>query len=457
VSQVPPPPQQAPSVKHAPEKPAAAVSWKNEFLPDADELEKAAHPSRVSATLYLLLFMVVLAIGLSAVFEVDQVVTARGKLVTVQPNIVIQSFETAQITKLPIQTGQVVKKGQVLAVLDPTFVVADLAQAKERLSSLEAEARRIESELDGKTSLDEQKNRDEQLQASLKSERLANYQARLRRLDEGIERIKAAMTANQDDVRGLEERLKSLRELELMNEKLTEQQFQSNMKLLESRERRQQAEREMVASRNRGIELGKQLNEAKAEREAFTIEWRQNTTQSLVSVQRDRDVVAEQVKKAERRTRLIELKAPADAVVQQVVARSEGSIIREAEPLVTLVPLGEAMEAEVQIDAPDVGYVKVDDAVRVKIHAFPFQKHGLIKGKLLRMGQDAFSSENPQTVPYYQARVSLEQNELRNVPRNSPLIPGMTLNAEIMVGKRTVLSYVMYPVIRGVTEAAREP
>ena len=429
-------------------------------MPDADELEKTPLSTGMSATIYLLVALVVITILWASLSEVDQVVTARGRLVTVQPNIVLQPLETAQIKAFNVKAGQVVKKGQVLVVLDPTFIAADLAQAQDRLKSLDAEVRRVEQELSGKNSEPKDKNADELLQSQLQRERLASYQARLLRLNESIERFKAAMQTNVYDVQSLDARVKSLRDIEAMNERLTQQQFQSNMKLLESRERRQEVERELIGARNRSNELKRQLAEAEAERASFTREWRQKSTEELVEVRRERGAVAEQVKKAERRSNLIELVAPMNAVVLEVAARSTGSIIREAEPLLTLVPIGDTLEAELQIDAQDVGYIKLNDPVRLKIDAFPFQKHGLIKGSLEKLGQDAFTKDvnsSQASAPYYLGRASLEKNELRNLPRNAPLIPGMTLSAEIVVGKRSIISYVLYPVIRGLSEAVREP
>ena len=434
--------------------------WTVSFLPDADELEKTNLPGGVSATIYILVAMVAIGILWASLSEVDQIVTARGRLVTAQPNIVMQPLETAQITAFNVKPGQVVRKGQVLVVLDPTFIAADLNQAQDRLKSLDAEVRRVEHELSGKAATSQVNNADEALQSQLQRERLASYQARLLRLNESIERFKAAMVTNVYDVQSLDGRVKSLRDIETMNERLTQQQFQSNMRLLESRERRQEVERELISARNRSNELKRQLAEAEAERASFTREWRQKSTEELVAVRRERGALAEQVKKVERRSKLIELVAPVDAVVLEVAARSTGSIIREAEPLLTLVPLGETLEAEMQIDAQDVGYIKLNDPVRLKIDAFPFQKHGLIKGVLEKLGQDAFTKEvnsAQPSAPYYLGRATLGKNELRNLPRNAPLIPGMTLRAEIVVGKRSVISYVMYPVIRGLSEAAREP
>ncbi len=435
------------------------MGWSREFLPDADALEKSDAVGKVSITLYILTTLVLLTLLWASVFEVDQVVTARGRLVTAQPNIVVQPFETAQVTALHVQPGQVVKKGQTLALLDPTFISADLTQVQDRLRSLNAEVHRVEQELAGKALVANGDNREEQLQAALQTERQASYQARLLRLDESVARLKASVQTNQQEANSLESRVKSLTEIEAMNEELTQKQFQSRMRLLETRERRQEVEREWLTAKNRSNELQKQLAETLAERAAFVKEWRQRSTEELVKVRRERDSVAEQVKKAERRSRLIELTSPSDAVVLEVAQRSTGSIVREAEPLVTLVPLGEPLQAEVQITSQDVGYVKVLDPVRLKIDAFPFQKHGLINGQLDKLGQDAFTpnGNNAPAATYYLASATLDHNNLRNLPRNAPLLPGMTLSAEIVVGRRTVMSYVMYPVMRGLAEAAREP
>jgi HlyD family secretion protein len=446
-------PAKAPAAK--PDK-----AWAVAFLPDPDELEKRQLPAGLNLTMYLLLGLFAAAIAWASLFEVDMVVMARGKLVTQQPNIVIQSFETAQITALKVSAGQVVKKGQILAVLDPTFVTADLAQAQDRLKSLDAELRRIDQEQAGKAYGGGGRNRDEALQSSLQAERQASFQAKLLRLDEGIGRLKAILATNESDIAAQEARMKSLLEIEAMNEELTKQNFQSKLKLLESRERRQEVEREMVSTRNRTLELRKQLAEAEAEKLSFAKDWRQKSTEDLVAVRRERNSVAEQVNKAERRSRLIELAAPADAVVLEVAAnKSTGSVVRESEQLFTLVPLGVALEAEIQIESQDIGFVKLTDPVRLKIDAFPYQKHGLIKAELDKLGQDAFTRDSGTGAArpaFYVGRTRVNMNELHNLPKQTQLIPGMTLSAEIVVGKRSVMSYVMYPVMRGLSEAATE-
>ncbi len=435
-------------------------TWAVDFLPDPDELERRQLPAGFTTTLYLLLGLVASAVLWASLSEVDSVVTARGKLVTQQPTIVMQGFESAQITALNVRAGQVVKKGQVLAVLDPTFVTADLTQARDRLKSLDAELARLDQEQNNTRAPAGSRNSDELLQARLQSDRQASYQARLTQLDEATGRLQAALLTNQNEITSLESRMKSLREIEAMNEELTQQNFQSKLKLLESRERRQEVERDLTATRNRTQELRRQLAQAQAEQLSFKQEWRQKSTETVVATRRERDGVAEQLRKAEQRSRLIELVAPVDAVVLEVAAKSAGSVLRESEQLFTLVPLGGTLEAEVQIEAQDVGFVKLSDPVRLKIDAFPFQKHGQISGTLDKLGQDSFTrdSANGAARPaFYLGRAAMGPNTLRQLPRQSPLIPGMTLSAEIVVGKRSVISYLMYPVMRGLSEAASEP
>lgn len=430
-----------------------------EFRPDADEIEHSPISSGIPITLYLLVALVAAFIIWARVSEVTQVVVARGRLVTPQPNIVIQPIETAQLETLQVQVGQIVRKGQLLASLEPTFISADLKQLQDRFNSLDAQVRRLEAETAG-SDFSVSEGRDDALQAGVDVERRANYQAKLAQQDETTARLKAAMETNRHDISSLESRVKSLKDIETMDESLIAKRFISQKALLESREKRLEVERDLTMARNRSAELRRELSAAEAARTAFIKEWRQKALEELIQVQRERDSTAEQLQKAERRSRLVDLVAPEDAVVLEVAKRSPGSTVREAEPLFTLVPLNAPLEAEVHIDAKDIGYVKLGDAARIKIDAFPFQKHGTVSGKLDKLSQDAFvreSSSEQAVGTYYIGRIELGGLEFSRNGRPFHLLPGMSLTSEINVGTRTVLSYILYPVIRTLDEAAREP
>jgi len=430
----------------------------HEFLPDADEIEMTPVPKGISITLYLLLSMLVIAFLWSYFSKIDEVISTRGRLVATLPNIVLQPIETSQIATLNVSVGQIVRKGEVLATLDPTVTGADLNQVKERLESLDSQVRRLEAERDGKV-FSGSKNEHDILQGNLDSGRSEAFKAHITRLNENISRIKSSILNSDLEIKNLENRRQSLKEIETMNEQLVEKQFQSRKGLLEIRDKRLEIESTLLNVKNKENELKKELSGTEADRAAYVSEYRQKILEELVTAQRERDSLSEQLIKNQRRSSSITIEAPEDSVVLEVAKLSRGSVIREAEALVTLVPLNASLEAEVKIEASDISNVNVGDPVRVKIDAFPFQKHGIVEGKILRISQDTTSSsadDKKNTYGFYTGRVQLKEITLDNLNKPLKVLPGMTLTGEIVVGRRSVFSYIAYPIMKMKDEAIRE-
>ncbi|MRR49454.1 MAG: HlyD family type I secretion periplasmic adaptor subunit [Rhodocyclaceae bacterium] len=439
-----------------------------EFLPDADEIERRPLPQAARMTLYALGVMVLMFLIWASVSEVDRIVVARGRLVTPLSNLVVMPLETSIIQSIDVRIGQVVKKGQVLATLDPTFTTSDLAQLRQRVQSLDTQARRLESELAGGKGSTGGKDQDSNLQARLHDERQANYKAQLAKMDETVARIKAGIETNRHDQQVLDARVQSLTEIEAMQEKLLAQQFGSKARLLEAREKRLEVERDLHQARNKAAELRRELAAAEADRAAFIKGWRQKTMEELLTTQRDRDTASEQMQKADKRSKLVTMTAPADSVVLEIAKRSAGSVVKEAEPMFTLVPIDAELEAEVQIDSGDIGYVKLGDASRIKFDAYPFQQHGTVDGEVRTLTEDSFRRDSAAAIAaasaqgqggdsYFLGRVSLNGTRLKRMDPKARLLPGMTVTAEIVVGKRTVISYLLWPLTKAMDEAIREP
>ena len=430
----------------------------HEFLPDADEIEMTPVPKGISITLYLLLSMLIVAFLWSYFSKIDEVISTRGRLVATLPNIVLQPIETSQIATLNVSVGQIVRKGEVLATLDPTVTGADLNQVKERLESLDSQVRRLEAERDGKV-FSGSKNEHDILQGNLDTGRSEAFKAHITRLNENISRIKSSILNSDLEIKNLENRRQSLKEIETMNEQLVEKQFQSRKGLLEIRDKRLEIESTLLNVKNKENELKKELSGTEADRAAYVSEYRQKILEELVTAQRERDSLSEQLIKNQRRSSSITIEAPEDSVVLEVAKLSRGSVIREAEALVTLVPLNASLEAEVKIEASDISNVNVGDPVRVKIDAFPFQKHGIVEGKILRISQDTTSSsadDKKNTYGFYTGRVQLKEITLDNLNKPLKVLPGMTLTGEIVVGRRSVFSYIAYLIMKMKDEAIRE-
>lgn len=430
------------------------------FLPDADAIERDPLPPYLRITLWLLVGALVTFVVWASLSSIEKVVVAHGKLVTPQSNIVVQPLDTSIVQRIEVRLGQVVRKGDLLATLDPTFAQADDAQLRVKLLSLETQVARIEEELDGGNRRAAAGDADAQLQSRLASERQANYDAQRMKLDENVARLKAGIETNRRDELVLVERGKSLREIEAMQQSLIDSNYGARLQLLEARDRRLEVDRQATLARSKDVEMSRELASAQAERAAFAKGWRQKSLEDLLGATRERDSVREQLSKADKRNQLVQLRAPADAVVLEIGKISVGSVIQGAEQMFVLVPLNAPLEAEVEVDSMDVGVIKPGDAVHVKFDAFPFQKHGALDGKIRTISQDSFKRE--QVAPgegnnaYYLSRVTFD-GKLRNLPASARLLPGMTVNAEVVVGKRSVMSYLIWPLTRALDESIREP
>ena len=251
-----------------------------------------------------------------------------------------------------------------------------------------------------------------------------------------------------------------------MRAKLMALQVGTKLSLLNSRVTRMRAERERGDSLDHLNELRHTLSARQVERQVFIDEWRRSLLEELLRARKEAAGIVESLVKAERMSELSVLTAPVDGIVLDVAKRSVGSVMQSAETLVTLVPIDAPLIAEVAISSSDVGNIAVGNEVALKIDAFPYQRHGLIKGRLQTIAEDSISggatasgsglsSGGPGL--YHRSRVELTQTTLRAMPQGARLIPGMSLTADIKAGRRKAIAYFLYPILRGFDESLREP
>ncbi len=433
-----------------------------EFQSDAVEIEHRAPPRIARLTLYGVSALILSAIAWASLSYVDEIVVAQGRLVTTQPTIVVQPFETSIVRSIDVSAGDVVRMGQTLATLDATFSQSNVNQQRARHAALDAQVKRIEAELAGDDySLLAGDTAEEAIQVQLFGQRRAFYVAQMQNFDQQVSAQMALLAGNRDQEAVLRARRENLSRIEGAREKLYENQAGSLLNLLDSREARLEIDSSLAQTSGNAAVALHTLAKLRADRQAFIEDFRRATLEQLVGLRSERDTVGEELTKMELRRTMVALTAPADAVVLDLAQRSVGSVVREAEPIVTLVPLNVPLEAEVSVNSRDIGRVSVEEPARIKFDAFPFQKYGTATGSVRTISRDAFLPDGEGaeagTQPYFKARVRLEDTRLRLPDKIVQLLPGMTVAAEIKVGRRTVISYFLYPLIRGLDESIREP
>jgi hemolysin D len=435
-----------------------------EFQSDAVELEERVPPKIARLTLYGVTALIVSAVIWASVSKIDEVVIAPGKLITTRPTIIVQPLETSIIRTIDVSTGDVVRAGQTLATLDATFSQSDVDQQHAKFEALDAQVKRIEAELSGADYAKLAGNSaDEALQVQLFAQRHAFYTAQLQNFGQQIAGQAASMEAGKNQEAVLARRRDNLILIENARETLYKNDTGSLVAFLGSRDARLDVDTDISALQGKAAEAKHSLAKLTADRQAFMEDFRRASMEQLVELRNQRDTTGEELKKMTLRRNMVTLTAPADAVVLDLAQRSVGSVVREAEPIVTLVPLNVPLEAEVSIGSQDIGRVAAGKEARVKLDAYPFQKFGTVTGTVRIISRDAFPAPEQQAgstqpaAPFFKARVLLAGNLLQAPNEPVRLLPGMTVSAEIKVGSRTVISYFLYPLLRGLDTAIREP
>lgn len=419
-------------------------------------------PASEHAVLHVLAGMVLLSIILMAVVKLDRVVTSIGKIVPTRGELYIQPLDRAIVREIKVHIGDVVKKGQVLAELDPTFAKADVEQYRQHLATDRAIVARLEAELADRPYTGGA-TREEQLQFSIWQQRQTELSHTKADYDARIRSAEATIKKAQQDIAQYSQNASIATNIEGMESTLEQRGYGSKLKRLNAQSSRVELQRLLNESQNTLVGAQHDLDALKAQRQVALSKWQDDIGTLLATTRDDMNQAEQALSKAQKVSDLVMLEAPEDAVVLDVGNASIGSVIdlntQLIKPLFTLVPLNGPVEAEVRIKSSDIGFTDVGDPVRLKLEAYPFIRHGTMLGKIITLSEGSFTTdENLQpTAPYFKARVRVERSELHNVPSTFRLIPGMTLAGDILIGKRTILSYLVEGGLRTASEAMREP
>lgn len=433
----------------------------NDFQSDIAEITGGRPPMGARITVILVGGMIVLALVAASVAQLDRVVTARGRVVPQTPTIVVQPLETAIIRQIEVRPGDIVRAGQTLVVLDPTILAADVTQQERRAASLQAEIARLEAEAAGQRFEAAGDDPYMILQAVIWRHRQAEYASRIATFNQRISSAEAVIARTREDVTHFRSRLALLSEIETMRMTLEKNQVGSRLAALEASDGRLEVSRNLASSEGQIRSASFELAALRSEREVFEEEWRSELVKLLVDRRGENDTVREELNKARLRRGLVELRAVADAVVLEMSSVSVGSVVESAERIFTLVPLNAPLEVEANISGDDQGFVKPGDLVRIKLDAYPFIRHGTAGGRTRIISEDSFTEgENNSSSGTWYFRAHIDINDLstlRGLPDDFRLIPGMPLTADIVVGQRSVISYLLSRFQEASEEGMREP
>lgn len=415
--------------------------------------------------------MIVAMFALSGVIQIDRVVTAPGVVIARTATVVVQPLETSIVRAIEVSPGDTVHAGQILARLDPTFAAADVSAAAAQVSQLQAQVLRMQAELENRPFTYNGTDPNMAFQAAVYAQRQSEFNSKLETYRQKFEGLKATIARARSDEAGYRDRLSYAKSLETMRQELERMNVGSKLNTLSAMDTRAEMQRNLDSAREQAESAQRDLAALIAERNQYVDNWHNEIAEKMTDPLSKLSDAREQLNKNQLRRQLVELRAETDGTILTVSKVSVGSVLTAGQQLITLVPTNAPLEVEANIAGSDDGHVHVGDPVDIKFDTFPYTQYGLAHGIVRMVSPDSFTAQDEQRNPtgavplpsqqsnqvYYRSRITLDDIKLHGVPANFHLVPGMPIQADIKVGKHTLLRYLMGKTIPLATEGMREP
>ncbi|MDX8456004.1 HlyD family type I secretion periplasmic adaptor subunit [Mesorhizobium sp. VK9D] len=443
----------------------SSIAAIRQFQSETDAIREAPEPRWAKLTVFALAALLAAVIVVMVCTQVDRVITSQsGRIVSTRDVSVFQALDPSIIRSIDVREGERVKNGQILATLDPTFAAADVEQLRLQIASLEAQIARIEAELKN-TRLSFADSSDPgflqyaALQTKLYEQRTVQFNAQIDSFNAKIAQTRATIQKLEESVSRFRQREEIAGRVLAMKTSLAKQGSGSQLNALISEDQHLEILQSLEKDQHALTEAQYMIGALEADRDAFRQQWLGALSQELVTARNGLDTAKTQIEKAIKRQDLVRLTANEESVVLTMAKLSVGSVLKQGDPLLTLMPANAPLEAEVRIASRDIAFVRNGDRCVLKIDAFNFAEHGAAEGKVRWISEGAFTTDdNGQPAEaYYRARCSIDAIKLTAAGPNFRLIPGMTLTADMNVGTRSVAAFLLSGFIRGVGESMREP
>jgi len=416
---------------------------------------EAATRMRPATPAVLLLFSIALLISLAilwaAVSQVEILTRAEGHVVPSRDVQMVQSLEGGILESLLVAPGQLVKKGEVLLRLSDIQVSSEARGTEAKFLSLKAKKARLEAESSGKDFIlpEEIAKKLPQIAANEKAlyeSRQKELQSAFAILDDRINKANAELSEVSSQISRFSENKRSLeQELSITREMVKKRAMPKLEEIRLSREM-QDMGGQINGAVQRKKALESEVQVAKRERESQTDKFRSQALGEMNGVETDLEGLKENLASLGDQVDRREVRAPIDGVVNNIAVKTIGGVIEPAMHLVEIVPVDDALKILAQVKPTDIAFIHAGQKARVKITAYDAQIYGSLEGELVRVG--ATSGQDREGHVYFEIEVKTDKNYLGKESNKLPVTPGMIAQVEVIVGKRTILDYLMKPFLR---------
>lgn len=425
----------------------------HEFKPILSEIQESPVSPLGRATFWTIFIFFVFAMLWMYFGKIDVVVTARGKVIPDGHIKILQPLETGVVKKLLVKEGDFVSKGQVLMEIDPSTTVPELESLQKNLEHLELESSRLEAEsydaifapqLPKDINFQSIKTQQDIYFTSTKSlnDQLASKQSQIKMVEEQEKSTKAELDNNKKLLALAQDKEKRLMNVIDLIAKKDLEDVQTDIANYTSK---------IEELTYKLQELDHQKTQYNQEMSFIKTDFKTQNLKSLSDNQKQQTQLSADIDKIVFRNQQQKIISPVDGHVNNVFVHTVGGVVTPAEKLVSIVPVDAPLIVEATVLNKDVGFIKENMLASLKIDTFTYQKYGLLNGVVKKISKDSIDDE--KLGPVYDVYIKPVNKSLIVEGERVTITSGMTLTAEIKVGKRRIIEFFIYPLIKYLDES----
>ena len=409
--------------------------------------------------LWLIALLFVAFVVWAANSEIDEVTRGTGKVIPSQQIQVVQNMEGGILGRMHVKVGDVVDKDQLLLDIDKTRFTAPYMESKVQELSLKAQIARLEAEISGKQFVVPEEVAQErpeigEREVELYTSKQNGHEAKMQILQEQYNQRRQEVAELRTKVGELGRSLGLLQKELNMTQPLVSAGAVSEVEVLQLRRQASQLRGELETSRTSIPRAESRISEAKKALEEEKLNFQKAARQELNEAYVKLEGISANKTALVDRLQRTEVRSPVHGIINQIKMHTVGGTIQPGMDLVEIVPLDDTLLIEAQITPADIAFLHPNQQATVKFTAYDFTIYGGLDADLEHISADSITDEKGNA--FYLVRLRTKQNHLGSKENQLPIIPGMVASVDILTGKKTILSYLLKPILRAKHTALRE-
>ena len=434
------------------------IRARSRFLIQSIKLEESGPPGSISGAMMFISALIVAAIVWAMFTNVDEVALAQGEVVPAGSVHSVQHLEGGIVNAILVREGDLVEAETPLIRIAPTATRSDLNQTLVRRASLILQLERLqafaesripefESMIEGFVDLKNDQQSIFRTQVANRTNQVMVVQSQLNQARGEYQRLINRADSLREQIAFLEEEL-------AIRQRLLDQGLMSRIVFLDTQRELAQAQGSLgetvdsIAETESSIaELNGRAQEVIGRLENEALTQAGELSSELAQVEQ---ALANLTDRVER----LDVRSPVRGIVTSLRTLTISSVIQPGEILMEIVPIGDELVVEAKVSPNDIGHVEPGQPADVRVSSYDFSRFGAVSGTVRQISATTFVDE--QMMPYYRAVIALDQDFVGDVAGVNPIIPGMTVQADIKTGSKSILDYLLRPVYRGLNSSFRE-